>query len=67
MRENITNDYKMATKKANGHKVFQMVITDMKNFNQGLPKHAKIGGFGLKINHLATLRPRPVHKNVAEA
>jgi hypothetical protein len=43
--------------KANGHKVYQIVIKDMLNFNyvQGLAKYTEIGGFCLKINHLPTL------------
>jgi hypothetical protein len=40
-----------------GHKIFQMVIT-YTNINvpfKGPPKFTKIGIFGLKTNHLATL------------
>jgi hypothetical protein len=52
----ITKYNKWLLNTANGHKVYQMVLKDMKKFNskafQNIPKN---GGFGLKMNHLATL------------
>jgi hypothetical protein len=47
--------YQNGVKKANDHRVYQMVIKDTKIFHSKAFRNVPKWGFGLKINHLATL------------
>jgi hypothetical protein len=51
-----TKYIKLTYNKASVRKVYQMIMKDIKNSIQRPSKiYQKTGGFGLKINHLATL------------